>query len=179
MNKAFLYTILALLGLAVSFLLFYQFTNQKQIAYVDSNRLVNEYLGMAKAREQFKDKTVIWQANLDTLKTDWNKALVEYQKNEKSMSAKEKALAQELVETKRQQHASYQQAINEMAQQEDQQMTTAVLEEVNGYITQYAEQHGYELIIAATTYGNLAYAKKELDITDQVLAGLNAKYEGK
>jgi outer membrane protein len=58
-------------------------------------------------------------------------------------------------------------------------MTSDVVTQVNAYLKKYGESKGYTVILAATEYGNLAYADDDLDITDEVLEGLNKEYSGK
>lgn len=57
-------------------------------------------------------------------------------------------------------------------------MTGDVVTHVNAYLKKYGESKGYKIILAATEYGNLAYAEEGLDITDQVLEGLNKEFAG-
>ncbi len=102
----------------------------------------------------------------------------DYRNVEGTMTAKEQALARELIETNRQQFLNYQEAVSDMAARRDQEMTHAVLEEVNGYLAEYAKKHGHAIILAATTYGNVAYANQEVDITGEVLKGLNKSHGG-
>ncbi|HEY9008587.1 MAG TPA: OmpH family outer membrane protein, partial [Ohtaekwangia sp.] len=85
----------------------------------------------------------------------------------------------ELIRSKQKQFADYQQAMNTQAQQEDAKMTQEVVTQINAYLKKYGEANGYKIILAATQYGNLAYADEGLDITDEVLAGLNKEYSGK
>jgi outer membrane protein len=73
----------------------------------------------------------------------------------------------------------YQQAMNTQAQQEDQKMTGEVLTQINAYLKKYGKAHGYKIVMAATEYGNIAYADESLDITADVLKGLNEEYQGK
>ncbi|MEM8567076.1 MAG: OmpH family outer membrane protein, partial [Bacteroidota bacterium] len=58
------------------------------------------------------------------------------------------------------------------------QMTSQVLEQINAYLKTYGEQNNYRIILAATEYGNVAYAADGLDITEEVLEGLNNEYAG-
>jgi outer membrane protein len=51
-----------------------------------------------------------------------------------------------------------------------------VLDEINAYLKTYGEARGYTIIFAATEYGNIAYGQQALDVTEEVLAGLNQHY---
>ena len=177
MSKPFTLTLWSILAIAVGLLYYLHFSSQK-IVYVDAARLVNNYQGMIDAREAFKKKTAVWQANRDTLAKDVEVQVNNYRQNQATMSKKEKALAEELIRTRQKQLDDYRNATDTMAQQEDSEMTANVLAQVNNYLQEYGKQHNYRIILAATEYGNVAYAAKGLDITDDILERLNNRYEG-
>lgn len=179
MDNRILLTITTLNLLAIIFLGTYFFYTQQSVVYVDSNKLVNGYQGMIDARKVYQEKAITWRANIDTLANEVQQQIFQYEKESSKMTAKERELSQELIRTKQKQLAEYQQAMNNQAQQEDSKMTTDVLTQVNVYLKKYGEQKGYTIILAATEYGNLAYADDALDITTEVLEGLNKEYQGK
>jgi outer membrane protein len=150
-----------------------QFDKKDSIVYVDAIKLVNGYKGMQAARKEFELKSTAWKANLDTLKTELESKIKDYQANHAKLSEKERKLTEELLQTKQDQFLNYQNIINEKVQKEDQELTTKVLSKVNDYIKKYGEDNGYSIIMAATQYGNIVYAEKGKDITEQVLVGLN------
>lgn len=166
-----------LLGLIVVIVL--QFQNGQQLVYVDSNKLISGYQGMVDARKVYQEKATSWKANIDTLTSEVQRQIMDYEKTSARMSVKEKQLSEELIRTKQKQLYEYQQAMNSQAQQEDSKMTGEVLTQINAYIKKLGESNGYKIILAATEYGNLAYADEALDITDIVLEGLNKEYSGK
>lgn len=150
----------------------------EDIFYIDSARLMNGYQGMIDARKDYQQKASTWKANVDTLVVEIQREISSFEKEASKMSIKEKELAGKLIQTKQQQLTEYQKAINEKAAQEDSQLTSRVVVEVNAYLKEYGEGKGYKMILAATDYGNIVYAESGLDITDQVLEGLNKRYRG-
>ncbi|NOS93652.1 MAG: OmpH family outer membrane protein, partial [Cyclobacteriaceae bacterium] len=133
---------------------------------------------MEVARKDYQKKTAAWKANIDTLMNEVQQEIVKFEKESQKMTAKERDLSKQLIQTKQQQFADYQKAINQKAGQEDNQMTKKVLDEINAYIKEYGKNHNCKIILAATDYGNIAYADEGLDITEEVLEGLNKKYSG-
>lgn len=156
----------------------YRSYKSPSIVYVDSNQLINDYKGMQDARKAYEQKAAAWKANVDTLMNEVRTRIMEYDKQSSKMSAKERQLSKELIRTKQKQLADYQQALNTQAQQEDKKMTAEVIAQINSYINKYGQQKGYTIVMAATEYGNIAYAEEGLDITEEVLAGLNKEYSG-
>lgn len=155
------------------------FTRDTGIVYVNSTKLLNNYQGMLDARKIFQEKANTWKANIDTLTTEIQQQLLTYEKERSRFTVKERQLSQELIKAKQDQLMQYQQALNTQAQQEDSKMTGEVVSQVNAYLKKYGEANGYTIIMAATEYGNLAYADDKLDITDEVLEGINKEYLGK
>jgi outer membrane protein len=157
-------------------LLFLQLKSDDSIVYVDAMKLMNGYNGMKEARKEYEAKAEIWKSNLDSLQTELESKINEYQTKQASLTVKEKELTEELLQSKQQQFMNYQQVISEKIQKEDQELTTKVLAKVNDYIKKYGEDKGYDIIMAATQYGNIVYSDKGKDITDMVLDGLNKEY---
>ncbi len=150
--------------------------SQEKIAYVDSVRLLNGYQAMIQARQAYQQKATAWQANVDTLMAGVQTAIKTYEKDAATMSAKERTLSQEMIRSKQKQLADYQQAIQEKARQEDQRMTGEVVKQANSFLERYGKDHHFQIIFAANTSGNIAYAEKYMDVTDQVLEQMNQEY---
>jgi outer membrane protein len=178
MKSLWLIAILSLLIISNTYLLYAHFSGSNQLVYVDSTKLLNNYKGMTDARKVYQQKAVLWKANIDTLIVEIQNDLKKYEKESSGMSAKERDLSRQLIQNKQQQLGDYQKATNEKAAQEDTQLTKQVLDEINQYIKEYGKNHKLRIILAATDYGNIAYAEEGIDITDEILAGLNKKYAG-
>ncbi len=176
--KVFIWTSLIFSSVAL-LLAGWVFFKSERMVYVDSARLVNGYKGMETARAEFQKRTATMKANVDTLISEIQKEIMKFEKESAKMTAKEKDLTKKLIQTKQQQLGDYQRAVKEKAAQEDSQLTKKVLDEINAYLKDYGKLHQYKIILAATDYGNIAYAEEGIDITDEVLDGLNKKYSGK
>jgi outer membrane protein len=159
--------------------LYFQLTTENRIAYVDSNKLVNGYHGMAQARKEYQAKVAVWKANIDTLAKETQAEITSYQKENTRMTAREKEMAKKLIQTKQQQLADYQKAASERAGQADAEATKKVVDEINAYIKDYGQKNDYTIILAATEYGNIAFAKEYLDLTEEILTKLNERFPDK
>ena len=151
-----------LLFSVVSGLATWYFTRPR-LAFVRSEQLVNEYMGMKEARIAFQAKHKQWQNNLDTLKA---------QLRQKHQSKASPALVQAAEQNIRQ----YAAAMEQMTETEDQKMTQSVLDQINSYVDQYGKAQGYDLIFGTTTSGNILYGREGIDVTAEVLAALNKQY---
>jgi len=163
-------TIVSLVVALVS--LIYPVFIKKQVAYIDTAKLLDGYHGMKSARKAYEEKAASWQSNIDTLQAEVTRSIMDYEKESAGMTAKEKELSKELIRTKQKQFQDYQRAIQQQAQQEDAAMTQQVLDKVNGFLRDYGERKGYQIIFG-TSQGNIVYADDALDITEEVLTELN------
>ena len=168
--------IVILLVLAVGYLFYTQNSQNEDVVYIDVNVLMADYEGMKDAKKEFEEKSKVWQANVDSLIADFQNELKVYEKERSKMTKKENELKQELLRNKQQQVGNYQQAIARQSEEEDAKLSGAVVNEVNAYIKTYGEAHHYKIIIGANSSGNVLYAQDGVDITQDVLTGLNAEY---
>ncbi|WP_242446437.1 OmpH family outer membrane protein [Nonlabens agnitus] len=145
---------------------------------MDVNKLLDGYKRTKVVRADFEAKAKTLNANVDSLVADWQKELKVYEKERSSMSAKELELKQELLGNKQQQINSYQQAVQKQIQEEDQKATQTVINDINDYVKQYGKDNGYRIILGASGSGNIMYADEAADLTEEVLVGLNADFEG-
>jgi len=54
---------------------------------------------------------------------------------------------------------------------------TKLYESILDYLESYNREKGYSVILGKNQTGNVLHAQDELDITKEVVDGLNAKYE--
>lgn len=155
--------LIAFLFLGLATTMTYTYFTHYRLAYVQSETLITEYKGMQEARQIFQQKQLQWQANLDTLKADYRRKEIA-----KAPAAQLQAMAQNI-----QQYAA---SIEQLAREEDPKMTQAVLEQINVFVEEYGQEHGYDLILGTTNAGSLLYGKEELDITEELLEALNHHY---
>jgi len=152
--------------------------SKNELVYVDVNKLIEGYNRTKVEKEAFTEKTNVLKANVDSLITNWQTELKVYEKERSSMGEKEIELRQELLANKQQQINNYQQAVQKQVQEEDQKMTQTLINDINDYVQEYGKKHGYPMIFGAGGNGNIMYAEEASDLTDEVLIGLNAQYEG-
>ncbi|WP_375334378.1 OmpH family outer membrane protein [Flagellimonas sp. C4] len=152
--------------------------SKPELVYVDVNQLLEGYDRTKVEQQAFEKKAAVMKANVDSLLTDWQDELKTYEKERASMTEKELALKQELLQNKQQQINNYQQAIQKQIQEEDQKMTQTVVNDINDYVKEYGKDHGHRIIFGAQGSGNIMYAEQGADLTDKVLEGLNKQYHG-
>jgi outer membrane protein len=149
------------------------------IVYVESGKLLDGYQGMKDARRAFEAKAKGWERQNQALVNGFRTAVEQYQKTAATLTAEQRAAAEQKLQAQQQQGAVEQQKIQQQAQEAEGKLTQTVLESVNKKVEAYGKTHGYKMILIAAPSGTIAYGEKNLDITTPVLAYLNAQYRKK
>jgi outer membrane protein len=154
----------------------YYLLKKERTVYVDIGRLMQEYQGMKDARKEFEKMSAQWQANVDTLVAEWQQELKNYEKERSGLSGKEQRLKEELLRNKQQQVNQYREAIKMKAKEEEQKLTQTAVNRINEYLSVYGKENRHTIILGATGTGNILYADESIDITDEILKGLQEEY---
>lgn len=150
-----------------------------RVAYVHNGRLLTEYDGIREGRSRYEEKVKVWQANVDTLYQELMHSVATYQERSESLSPPERLKTEELIEAKRREFVDYKQAMTEKAQAEDEELTASLLGQIDSFVMEFGDRSEYDLILGVNQDGNVLYGRDAQDITEEVLAGLNAEYAGK
>jgi outer membrane protein len=177
MKKVF-YSILFVLLIACLGLSIYNYIQTPKWAFVRTGELIKGYAGMNEAKDRYDEKIKGWEANLDTLKSDYVTTLKAYEKDKGSLGIKQKTVREHELRALLENVQKYNRAVEEMSAEEDSKLTERVYAQINTYIIEYGKEKGYDLIFGTNNSGNIMYGKDVKDITKEVLVGLNKKYEG-
>lgn len=169
--------ILVTVAVLLSGVALYKSMNQKKIAFIRSSELIYSYEGMKESQQLFQSKKTKYQANVDTLRLELERAFNRYTKEVVTLKDKDKNERRELLKVQEQNYHRYAQSIKENEQKEETQMTEGVLNQVNSFIEQYSKEHRYDIVLGTTNSGSLLYANDVMDITKEVLEALNANYK--
>jgi outer membrane protein len=177
--KKNLWMVIVGLTIAIIVLFTMQLMRKGDVAYIETSVLLQKYEGMKVARAEYDKKAGLWKANSDTLVKGWEAELKSYEKERAHMTAKERELKEQLLRNKQQQISNYRDAIDKKSKEEEEKMMQTVFSEVNEYVSAYGKLHGYNFILGANGSGNILYAKKSLNLTEEIVDALNKEYKGK
>ncbi|MBL7771678.1 MAG: OmpH family outer membrane protein [Chitinophagaceae bacterium] len=147
-----------------------------KIGYVRSNDLVYGYEGMKVAQVRFEDRAKKLQENLDTLKVNFEKERLTFKNSYNSLSAAQKAEKVKLLENMEENIEIYSENIAKQIQEDDVKLTKEVLNQINGFIEEYASSHHFDLVLGSGGDGTVLFGAKKYDITDDLLKGLNKNH---
>ena len=139
-----------------------------KIAVVDMQRALNDCEAGKKAKDQVKAKFERSQEalrhqreDLDKMKEDYDKkALVLREEERRNL---EKDLENRSLEFKRK-YEDFQRDLKRT----DAELTSSIVEELYDIVREYGQQHGYSLVLEASS-GTLLYNDKAVDVTDEIV----------
>ena len=147
-----------------------------KIAYIDVDSLLANYTFYQDLAEEMTRKAENYRLALTEEANKWQKDVEDHQKKIVNgvYSSNERAQSEENRLAKRQQ------ALQEKSDKYTQELlaerdanSQKISETVDNYVKEYNKTHGYDLIV---TKASLLFANEALNITAQILDGLNAAY---
>jgi outer membrane protein len=165
------------LPLSILFLLLlpsFTFSQEGKIGYVDSMRLRREF-------KDFQDAQAILDQNVKT----WQEEVAQSQKVIDSLKADSAKVSLLLTEAKRKEkddsltvkRLEHEKLVNDIfgpdgkLEKKNEELTKPILDKINLVLEKIATEGNFIMIFDSVN-GNIAYAKKSLDLTDQVLEEL-------
>lgn len=147
-----------------------------KIAYAETSVLISEFNEAVAARKEFEEAQKGWDANLKLL----NDSLMSAMESMKQTYDKAKPPARDSMRLTLQKRNDdlqrYTSAIKKMSQDKEKDLMEPVIRKMNGFLTIWGEEHGYDLILGTLTGGNILQANSKLNVTPRILKDLNEHY---
>ncbi len=178
LNKALLSGILAGMALIIGLLFAVVTGSQDKIAFVRSADLINGFTSMQETQERFKEKDQQWRQNIETLGTELEKAIEQYESEKDALAPDRRSEREFELQLRREQYVHYAGSLGKKARQEQREMMQAALDKINAFVKDYGAARGYTMILGTTAEGNLLYGHDAADITEEVLKALNSYFGG-
>jgi outer membrane protein len=148
-----------------------------KIGYVDSQRIFAEFQEYQDAQAKFDKDVEAWNAQADEMKTEVDNLTQELQNQSLILSPEKKKEREDYLKAKQDTLKQFLDATfgtDGKAERRMAELSKPIRDKVLEAIESLAIKNDYSIIFDAGTV-NIAYAKKSLDITDDVLAELAAE----
>lgn len=148
------------------------------IAYVDIDSLIANYDMYADLSSEFEAKAKKVEADLTAKKRRLEKEVRDYQEKATNglMTRSQMAATEEELQTKMQNYDQSSQQTLAQLDEEQQVMTNQVIYSIMSYIKEYNADKHFSMILSSTGSGPVLDADPALNITAEILAGLNSRY---
>jgi outer membrane protein len=152
--------------------------DSRGIAYVELDSVIAKFNMAADITGDLEAKQRNSEAELTAKSQAFDRDVRDYQ-NKAQKGLITRATAAEMEQTLAQQQQSLLALRDEMALNLNEESVVAqrqVLEYINQFLAEYNKDHNYQFILAKQFPGPILYSDTALDITNDVVTGLNAKY---
>ncbi|RLD24036.1 MAG: OmpH family outer membrane protein [Bacteroidetes bacterium] len=152
-------------------------TSDLSIAYVNSDTLLSKYSYYEEVSKTIEEKGNKLQQEYARRAEGLQRQIEDYQRTMTNMTIAQARAVEEDLGNKRQNLLQYQESINQQLYQEQAKITQDLYERVAAFLKSYGEEHNLQLVLTYTPGSGVWYANEALNITEQVVEGLNIEYE--
>ena len=152
----------------------------EKIVFVNSDSLLTKYEYFKDLKVKFEGKTKSAQADMQAKGQAFQREVAQYQQSAQTLSADQRKATEERLARKQQELQTYQQNAGGALQNEQAAENEKLYDKVADYLKGYAKEKGYKMVLTYSK-GNSAilFADESLDVTAEVIKGLNANYSKK
>jgi outer membrane protein len=147
-----------------------------KIAYILTDSVISKFDFFKTKSEEITEKGKKFESELGNRARGFEQEVANFEQTAGSMTINQQRAKQEELVKKERNLMTYRDNLMQELSADEAKLYSDVYDRVQEYLTEYAEQNDLELILSYTRGGAVWYSKKALDITDDVIAGLNKKY---
>jgi len=151
------------------------------IAYVNIDTIISDYQFFIDKRANLNDKMGESEAELQLKSRNFEREVRDFQEQmNKGLITRTKAqmLQQELAQKEQELYATRDNIAQQLSE-EEQVMLRQGLNRIMKFLEEYNQEHNYRYVLSKTFGSQVLYADKSLNITRDVLNGLNDQYQEK
>ncbi len=153
-------------------------SSAEKIVYVNADTLLEKYEYFKDIRTSLEAKAQKAQADLQSRSNAFQREVADYQQKAPTMSAADRQSTEERLARKQDELARHNQNASASFAQEEASENEKLYSKITDYLKKHSKANGYKLVLTySTSNPAVLYADESLEITDEVLAALNAEYK--
>jgi outer membrane protein len=147
------------------------------IAYVNSDTLLTNYNYYEVVSKKLEEKRLKLQQDYTRRAEGLQKQIEDYQRTVNNLTIAQARAVEEDLGRKRQNLLQYQETISQDLMREEAAITQELYEKVASFLKTYGDANNLQVVLTYSAGSGLLYANDALNITDQVISGLNSLEE--
>jgi outer membrane protein len=147
------------------------------IAYINSDTVLKYYDYLKVNKEQLEAKTKQMDQDYQNRANGLRNEIAAYQRNVNSMTLGQVKATEEDLGKKQQNLQLYQQTLSQQLMEEESKLNKALYDRITAFLKIYGEEKGLQVVLKYDPSSDVLYGNNALDITKDVIAGLNANYQ--
>jgi outer membrane protein len=150
---------------------------KEKVAYVDNAVLMEKAVIFTSIQDSLKAFDSGWRKQAEVLKDSVNAYMQHMGKHGERLSESETRKYQEEFQARQAALARFVDANQKKAQELRASLMEPAFKKANAYFQSYLEKEGFDIILGTTSGGNILAAKKGLNITEDVVRGMNGSLQ--
>lgn len=146
------------------------------IVYVNSDSLLNNYEYYKELKKKAEAEGTKAQNDLQKREKAFENEVNEYQQKAGSMSNFERQTTEQSLAKQQQDLMMYKQQLAEKLATKEQDVTIELYDKIANYSKEYSKKTGHKVILAYSKGGGILFVNDSLDITTEILKGLNEEH---
>ena len=144
--------------------------------YVNGDSLLEKYDYFKKAKKDFEIKSTRTENEIKSRQSALEREFAAYQQTAASMTTEQRAKTEENLMRKEQSLREFSEEAALKFQEEQNKFNEELFDKVASFLKEYCKNKNYKIVLNYTKGTTILYAHESLDITEEVLAGLNEEY---
>src|ERR1700748_3400814 len=147
------------------------------IVYVNSDTLLAKYNYAKDLNKQLSDKGNAAQSELTSKGQAFQREVADYQKSQATLPADQRQSTEQRLQREQQELQQYQQNASAQFQNDKATQIDKLYDKIADFTKSYAKEKGYKMVLSySKTNSNVLYGDPGLDVTADVVKGLNDAY---
>jgi outer membrane protein len=147
------------------------------IVFVNSDSLLEHYDYFKNKKTEFEEKQGKVKADLKAESTRLQNDIQEYQKKAETMTSQQRQQTEEQLSARQQQFMQKKDELLGKLDEEQSKTNDELYLKLTAYMKEYNKTKNYSFILGHQKGGGILYASDSLDITRELVTGLNSEYE--
>ncbi|SKC82240.1 OmpH family outer membrane protein [Ohtaekwangia koreensis] len=147
-----------------------------KVAYINSDTVLKYYDYLKNQKVQLEDKSKKIEQEYRNRAMGLQNEITAYQRNVNSMTLGQAQATEEDLRKKQQNLQLYQQNLGQQLMEEEAKLNRELYQRVTAYLKKYGTEKGLQVVLKYDPTSDVLFAGEALDITKDVIAGLNTEY---
>jgi outer membrane protein len=146
------------------------------IAYINSDTVLKYYEFLKVNQKVLEDKSLKMETDLRNRAAGLQNEFAAYQRNVNSMTLGQVKATEEDLGKKQQNLQMYQQSLGQQLAEEEAKLRKELYDRITNYLKKYGAEKGLQVVLKFDPNSDVLFAGQALDISQDVISGLNAEY---
>lgn len=146
---------------------------EPRVVYVNTDSLLNSFTYYKNLKADAEKKRERFMKEMEQKKMAFQKEIMEYQQTGAGMTDLQRQSKEKALMEKEQQLAQYEQSQSDAILKAEEKATENLYKKMTSYLAEYCKDKPYKVVMAMSKGSSILYANDSLDITKDVLKGLN------